>query len=300
MSKLVSNTDGGKTDEYGTQLWHQRIFIGEVAEGCKVVANSSPDMGVRVQAGTLRIPTGSAPANYWYEGIIDTASPGEALTVPPANPSNPYKAYVIAFIDKANVTPTTSVTNNSNALLKLAIATGTPASSPNVPTSSQINSAKLNSTNPHIILGLIDVPANATQITNANITDLRSMVSLTNAVKFADLLSTIFSDQVTSYTNGGTAGGTFKYLNLGGIKLLWGKTAAKAVGIGGAGWTILFPASFFSSIQSVLLTVGAVTIDNKQYVDYTNGALSTSQITITQVSATNGSTQETNVFIIGT
>ncbi len=60
MSRLVSNRDGGKTDQYATHLWHQRVFSGEVAEGCKVVANASPDMGIRVPAGTLRIPTGAA------------------------------------------------------------------------------------------------------------------------------------------------------------------------------------------------------------------------------------------------
>src|SRR3954449_12479863 len=140
MSRLAFNGDNGKTDEYGTLLVSQRLFTGEVAEGCAVVANTSPSMGVRVQAGTMRIPTGTSPAHYWYEAAIDTASPGEALTVTTANPSNPRRDLVVAYIDKA-VTPTTSVTNNSNNVLRLAVVAGTPASSPSDPTSSQITTA---------------------------------------------------------------------------------------------------------------------------------------------------------------
>src|SRR3954469_11962457 len=46
-------------------LVRQRLFTGEVAEGCAAVANASPSMGVRVQAGTMRSPSGTAPANFW-------------------------------------------------------------------------------------------------------------------------------------------------------------------------------------------------------------------------------------------
>src|SRR3954454_10393927 len=97
-------------------------------------------MVFRVQAGTLRIPSGTAPANFWYEAAIDTASPGEALTVTTANPSNPRRDYVVAYIDKG-VTPSTAVTNNSNGVLKLAVVAGTAASSPSDPTGSQITTA---------------------------------------------------------------------------------------------------------------------------------------------------------------
>jgi hypothetical protein len=154
----------------------QRLFTGEVAEGCQVVANASPSMGVRVQAGTMRIPTGTAPANYYYEAAIDTASPGEALTVTTANPSNPRRDFVVAYIDKA-VTPSTAVTNNSNSVLKLAVVAGTPASSPSDPTGSQITTA-IGASNPYIVLARIAVGTGVTQITNSDIADLRSMMTL--------------------------------------------------------------------------------------------------------------------------
>jgi hypothetical protein len=179
MSKLAFNGDGGKTDEYGTLLVQQRLFTGEVAEGCQVVANASPSMGVRVQAGTLRVPTGTAPANYWYEAGIDTASPGEALTVTTANPSNPRRDLVVAYIDKG-VTRSTSFTNNSNSVLKLAVVAGTAASSPSDPNSAAIQAA-IGASNPYIILARIAVGTGVTQITNSDITDLRSMMTLSAA-----------------------------------------------------------------------------------------------------------------------
>ncbi len=133
-------------------------------------------MGVRIQAGTMRLPAGTAPANFWYEAAVDTANPGEALTVTTANPSNPRRDLVVAYIDKA-VTPTTSVTNNSNNILKLAVVAGTPASTPSDPTSSQITTA-IGASNPYIVLARIAVGTGVTQITNSDITDLRQFMGI--------------------------------------------------------------------------------------------------------------------------
>src|SRR3954449_11403889 len=172
MSRLAFNGDNGKTDEYGTLLVSQRLFTGEVAEGCQVVANASPSMGVRVQAGTMRIPSGTAPANFWYEAAIDTASPGEALTVTTANPSNPRRDLVVAYIDKG-VTPSTAVTNNSNGVLKLAVVAGTAGPTPSGPTGSQITTA-IGASTPYIVLARIAVGTRVPQTTNSDVTDLRT------------------------------------------------------------------------------------------------------------------------------
>lgn len=133
-------------------------------------------MGIRVQAGTLRIPTGTTPANYWYEAGIDTASPGEAVTISTANPSNPRRTFIVAYIDES-VTRTSSVTNNTNNVLKLAAVDGTAASSPSDPTTSQITTA-IGASNPYIILARIAVGTGVTQITNSDITDLRTMIAI--------------------------------------------------------------------------------------------------------------------------
>lgn len=74
------------------------------------------------------------------------------------------------------------------------------------------------------------------------------------SVNFAMLLSTIFSGQVSTFTNTGTAGGTstFFYVNLGGIKLFWGVTnSVTANANNSANYTIILPTSFFSTVQFV-------------------------------------------------
>lgn len=118
------------------------------------------------------------------------------------------------------------------------------------------------------------------------------------AVNYSKLLSTIFSSQRTTYTNPGTAGGTFYYLNLGGIKLFWGKTASQSIGTGGATWTVTLPTSFFATIQSSTVTLDTLGAEPKQW-SYVN-AVTTSVLTIGAVSNTNGASQVNSVLIIGT
>ena len=66
------------------------------------------------------------------------------------------------------------------------------------------------------------------------------------SINFANLLSTIFGGQVTSYTNGGTGGGTFYYINLKGIKILWGVTGSVATTTtSNSNASITLPTSFF-------------------------------------------------------
>jgi hypothetical protein len=169
-------------------------------------------MGVRVQAGTMRIPTGTAPANYYYEAAIDTASPGEALTVTTANPSNPRRDLVVAYIDKA-VAPTASVTNNSNNVLKLAVIAGTPASSPSDPTGSQITTA-IGASNPYIVLARIAVGVGVTQITNSDISDLRTMIAL-NTVEAGPWKPWTPFISAGAGSLGATSSGVSRYMQIG-------------------------------------------------------------------------------------
>lgn len=117
-------------------------------------------------------------------------------------------------------------------------------------------------------------------------------------IQYADLLSTIFSGQLTTYVNPGTAGGTFYYINLGGIKLLWGRTDSKSVGTGGATYYVTFPASFFTTIQSVSVTLDSLGVEARQWCRA--DSITTSTLGIHQISTTNGSTQKNSVLIIGT
>lgn len=114
---------------------------------------------------------------------------------------------------------------------------------------------------------------------------------------YAKLLSTIFSGQVISFTNGGTGGGTFHYVNLGGIKILWGQTASQPVGTGGGTITVTLPTSFFNTIQYAAPSLGILGTDPRQWC-YLTG-VSTSTITIGIQSSTNGSNQQTELLVIG-
>ncbi len=118
------------------------------------------------------------------------------------------------------------------------------------------------------------------------------------AVAYAKLLSTIFSGQLTTYTNPGTAGGTFYYGDIGGIKIFYGKTQSNAVGTGGASYTITLPVGFFSTIRYSAPTVDTYTIDDRQWA--TTVTVTTATYTLGIKSSSNGSTQVTNVLILGT
>jgi len=72
----------------------------------------------------------------------------------------------------------------------------------------------------------------ATQIANATITatqiannTITSNQIANNTIDYANLLPTIFSSQFGSGTNSGTAGGTYQYFNIGGMKFLIGVSA---------------------------------------------------------------------------
>lgn len=178
MATLVHNYSSNGdtyTDEYGTQLVLNRLLDGEVVEGFKVVANGSPNMKVRVQPGSGRIPTGTYPSSYGYLISHDTVA-GEEVTIAPAAAS-PRLDYVLAYVDKAvagSVLP--AHVNNTNGVLKFVAVAGTPAGSPVVPTSGQITAVV--GSNPYIILGEILVNVGAGSITNPNIADRRVMAKV--------------------------------------------------------------------------------------------------------------------------
>jgi hypothetical protein len=108
---------------------------------------------------------------------------------------------------------------------------------------------------------------------------------------------------VQTYTNSGSAGGTFNYINLGGIKFLWGTTATQT--IGGTAPTVAvvnvtLPSSFFTTIQTVLPTVFANNY-SLAYATVSTDTVTTSSIGLAfaiTVGATG--TFKSNLLIIGT
>jgi hypothetical protein len=119
------------------------------------------------------------------------------------------------------------------------------------------------------------------------------------SVTYAKLLATIFSGAVTSFTNSGTAGGTFYHINLGGIKLLWGRTNGMGSSTSGGSGTVVFPTGFFSTIQVCNATTNSITNSVQQFCIV--NTLSATGCTITPVSVSGASTtQVVSVLVIGT
>lgn len=202
MSRLVLNRDGGSADEYGHLLALSRLITGEVIQGMAVAANASPSMGVRVQAGLAAIPIGASPTDYREFATIDTTSPGEAVTITTASASNPRNDLIVAYVNRS-LTPSTATPNNPNMLVVAAVA-GTPAASPSDPSGSAIQTA-IGAANPYIILARVLVGTSVTQITNANITDMRVLAHPRNSPVFAPLtadfvIATATATQVTGLT----------------------------------------------------------------------------------------------------
>lgn len=72
----------------------------------------------------------------------------------------------------------------------------------------------------------------------------------TGTVPYAALLSTIFSSQLQNYTNTNSAGGTYSYINLGGIKLFWGTTPVLHPGANSTtNFIVNLPPGFFSGVS---------------------------------------------------
>lgn len=101
----------------------------------------------------------------------------------------------------------------------------------------------------------------------------------------------------TSYSNAGTAGGTFYYLNLGGIKMLWGTTTAFTNGTGGAGVTL--PASFFSTIQTITATTYLPTVSGNQIAYIASQSTSTVSIGVSNNSGNATATTQVSIIVIG-
>jgi hypothetical protein len=93
---------------------------------------------------------------------------------------------------------------------------------------------------------------------------------------------------VKSFTNAGTGGGTFFYVNLGGLKQVWGLSAVITITTGGTALpTIQLPTGFFNTIQSA--TFGMVPTGSASQFLYLSSA-NASIITLGMTQNTGGTT----------
>lgn len=174
MGRFVGYRDGGKTNEEGLYRFLAKLFRGGVPS-----VDTSPtlfavsqraagaNMSVDVAVGDALIPY----STYMFPVFTDAV---ENVTVAAADPSNPRKDVVVAYVDLSVVDST--ISNNPNALKFKAVA-GTPGAVPAIPNDAAIQ-ASVGGSNPWIALAEVAITAADTNVTNAEITDRRKPASL--------------------------------------------------------------------------------------------------------------------------
>ena len=182
MAKKVFNMQGGRHSAAALSAFINAMYGSSVANGLDVLVTGFTGLSVNVQAGNGNIDTGQGFGRLIQIDAVQNV----ALTA--ASPSNPRNDIIVAYIDNG-VTPTTSVIDNTNDILKFAAVAGTPASTPADPSNSTIQSA-IGAGNPFMKLARVRVNASATSLTQGNITDLRNIVrpfTNQNLIQTADL-----------------------------------------------------------------------------------------------------------------
>jgi hypothetical protein len=137
------------------------------------------NMSVDVQVGDYHIRHTDRAFSAWNDSV-------ENVSISSADPSNPRRDIVVAYVDRA-VKDTTNP--NSPGALKLLAVAGTPAGSPSDPSDGTIQTA-VGASNPYIKLARVAVAAGATSIVSANITDLRNPAALAVAYLYGGASNT--------------------------------------------------------------------------------------------------------------
>lgn len=133
---------------------------------------------------------------------------------------------------------------------------------------------------------------------NGNITDANISASAAIAGSKIAVSSLGFSATLQSQANAGTAGGTMKYINLGGIKMLWCLSSNQTTGTGPISYTFTLPTSFFSTITMVQASAANPTGNANQYTTVTSQ--NTTTVTVYITSPGGAATAGIELFVIGT
>lgn len=199
-----------------------------VSGDLSVSQNGTPNMSVNVAAGQALINgTQNTTSQGAYEMLNDATV---NLAIAASDPTNPRIDIVCASVQDA------AYSGASNQAL-LQVVTGTPAASPSPP-ATPANS---------IVLAQVAVAANATSITNGNITDKRPVFgslfhaeaylsanqSIPNNTVTVVAFDTVLADPNGNFTTGSSAHYTCpvpgRYLVLAGLN--WASAAANAIGL---------------------------------------------------------------------
>jgi len=194
-----------------------------------------------VSAGTgmnLNISTGAGLISDTIARRIGTDAT-ETATVPTASASFNRIDTLVAYIDTA-VTPTTSVTDNTNDILKFAVVAGTAASTPVAPTGAAIIAA-IGAGKPYMALYDVLVPQNATNTSGMTLTDRRVVLATPN---IPDAIVTTAKLGALAVTTAKIAAGAVTYdkLNLAAMPAFLAYPSGSLTLTGGAG-AVTLPAN---------------------------------------------------------
>ena len=171
MSLGTSNRDGGKTSESGHLRALAKIVSGDVITGLNAVQRAAGvNMSVDIQVGDAFVRRSDGT---YAHPVFNDAVYNQVISA--ADGSNPRRDIVVIYVDYGQ-TPSTTVSNNTNGVVKIKVVNGTPAGSPVDPNGAAIQ-ASVGSGNPYSILARIRVPAGQTSISNSLIDDLRTMIT---------------------------------------------------------------------------------------------------------------------------
>ena len=168
MANKVYNMAGGLHSAAAYAAFEDAIFGSCVANDESYAVTAGTGMNVVVAPGNGLISTGTGFARR----IASDANNTVAITA--ASTANPRIDAVVAYIDNA-VTPTTTVQDNTNGILKFKSVAGSPAATPARPTDSAIQSS-VGAGNPFMVLSYVTVPKNATAISTGTFVDVRKTV----------------------------------------------------------------------------------------------------------------------------
>lgn len=172
MANKVFNMAGGLHSAAAYSAFEDALYGSCVANDSSLAVSAGTGMNVTVATGNGLISTGTGFARRIATDATNTVS----LTA--ASTANPRIDAVVAYIDNA-VTPTTSVVDNTNGVLKFKSVAGSPAATPSAPTAQAIQSS-VGAGNPYMVLAYVAVAKNATAA--GAITDVRKIAGSTRLV----------------------------------------------------------------------------------------------------------------------
>lgn len=154
MANKVYNMAGGLHSAAAYSAFEDALYGTCVAGNDSFAVTAGTGMNVSVATGNGLISTGTGFARRIAADATNTVS----LTA--ASTANPRIDAIVAYIDNG-VTPSTSVVDNTNGILKFKSVAGSPASTPAAPSASSIQSS-VGAGNPYMVLAYVAVAKSAT------------------------------------------------------------------------------------------------------------------------------------------